>query len=103
MAVNYECLSDDQIATYEKLSLRKKSKLQDHLEELEIINQWRLRKAYISEVEESQKITFEQKLGKAPTENKEQLLDVSTYQHFKNDFINKAKEHISKINQLLSK
>jgi len=63
------------------------------------MNETKLRSAYIDEVEYVEKITAETQ----PMESSASLLGVSTYKHFKNDFINEAKEHISKINQLLSK
>ncbi|HAS38961.1 MAG TPA: hypothetical protein DCS93_00710 [Microscillaceae bacterium] len=99
IVIHYECLSDDQIAVYEKLTLRKKEKLQNHLEELAELNEWTLRDAYLNEVEYLERTTYDD----VSTKNQKQTLNISTYKHFKNDLINLAKEHISKIKQLLVK
>ena len=101
MVIHYEYLSDDQIVAYEKLSLRKKEKLQEHLSELEMMSEWSLRNAYINEVENLQSLTRENELNNEQVKDSEQTIDITTYEHFKNDFINEAKEHISEIKQLL--
>ena len=101
MVVHYELISDSQIAIYKKLSPDKKEILQEHLVELEMINEQRLRNTYIDEVEDLQRLKFEQELDDKLIENLKYTIDTSSYEHFKNELLNQAKEHISEINQLL--
>lgn len=101
IVVHYELLTDSQITAYKELSSHKREILQEHLDELEMIDKQRLRNAYIDEIEDLQRLKFEQELDDKPI-NQKQTIDTSSYEHFKNDLFNQAKEHISKINQLLS-
>jgi len=103
MVVHYEYLSDDQIVAYEKLSLRKKEKLQEHLGELEMMSEWSLRNAYINEVDNIRSLMLEDELNNEQAKDSEQTIDITTYERFKNDFINRARWHISEIKQLLIK
>ena len=46
---------------------------------------------------------LEDELNNEQAKDSEQTIDITTYERFKNDFINRARWHISEIKQLLIK